>query len=571
MRSLIAWGIVTLLCAIAAAQCSDPNAKSSTFLPDPTIFPFALPNCCTGSETFTVTHPDGSVNVITQPFSQTILFLNPRVQANTVFGAQDGKALFVACDNVFVAKNVTSPPLINPNDPQQWRTTVTIGTGSPDGSMGIREDGQNTVINADGGCPTNCSFDNIHYTKTYKYNMSGGGLPSGAYTITFQANRDTLYIDSVGTIHHVAQIQGSASGVWPLFGNDNVRVINQEGNNEVGLWVSGCFSPPCTSTSGVQWVHSRIGPSTDGIMGLGANLTSSSEVLCSTGNPILLTFPCQNQVVGFTYNRPPTLLTDYPLWTDGADSIPLRFRDTADVPLKFWIVDSGGFANPTLLKISFDLAYAWGIWRSENLGFSPVSAGIVDASANPAASHFDNFDCSQRAALQAAIGATPGMINVYYVHQIGPAPPGMTVAGSVCNANIVFDEGSDFAVVSVSAPTSSLVHELGHDLSLQHTGNVAGQLVLNEAFQDSNIMWQGSGDARLYFSEGQTFRANFNSASALNYLYHSLPLSQTGHCPTYATYVPGSTGRVPQAGALESLACPSLDRRVWADGPLRRN
>jgi hypothetical protein len=114
---------------------------------------------------------------------------------------------------------------------------------------------------------------NIHYTKTYKFNMSGGGLPSRAYTITFQANRGTLYIDQSGTIHHVAQIQGSASGVWPLFGNDNVRVTNQERNNELGLWVNGIVDDVGLCPTGIapcQWTRHTVGPSTDATIDLGS-------------------------------------------------------------------------------------------------------------------------------------------------------------------------------------------------------------------------------------------------------------------------------------------------------------
>src|SRR5216684_891563 len=122
MRLLTVLGIMLLLCGAASAQCI-------TYFPDPATFPFPLAG--SGSETFTVTNANGSVNVITQAFSQTVLFLNPRDQVRGVFGVS-GNVLFQGCNNVFLPNSGTST-FINSNVPQKWTTTVTISTGG--GSM----------------------------------------------------------------------------------------------------------------------------------------------------------------------------------------------------------------------------------------------------------------------------------------------------------------------------------------------------------------------------------------------------------------------------------------------------
>ena len=283
MRLLTVLGIMLLLCGAASAQCI-------TYFPDPATFPFPLAG--SGSETFTVTNPNGSVNVITQAFSQTVLFLNPRDQVRGVFGAS-GNVLFQGCNNVFVPNTGTST-FINSNVPQKWTTTVTISTGG--GSMHIVEDAINTVINADGGCPTNCSFDNIHYTKTYQYSIA-----NGAYTINFQADRHSLSIDPSTGIRteHVAHIQSSASGVWPVQVIAELSLYDNFNSTHIdpSKWLS-TFSDPDLR----EVVRQLAGEDQDRRLHLSQRAYSATtDDVGASGNIFGLAFPRPGEITEISY------------------------------------------------------------------------------------------------------------------------------------------------------------------------------------------------------------------------------------------------------------------------------
>jgi len=386
--------------------------------------------------------------------------------------------------------------------------------------------------------PTACCSGNELAAWNYNYNIR-----TGAYSVTFDdflslTGPEPGSFDNVvpgATCIAVAEKDtdsGSTSLTWPTLPTDQVVLTNRQDSSQTGLWVNGLVN-------GAPWNHYTIGPSTDPTLDLGFDVTPSSNL------------PYGNEVVGFTYNRPPTIQTPIP-WAVTSDlthfdTVPLQFRRTTNVPIKFWILYGGVL---TRIRAVADLSLAWYVWRKENLGFSPSNAGFGDESSNPNAAAFDNFDCSQIPKLQAINWTTPGMINVYYVHQIAGAAPGYFILGKNCAPNISDDVGG--AVVAISSRFSlyTLVHELGHALSLQHTGS--GTTLFAPGFDDNNIMWQGSPGIPTFLSEGQTFRTNFNPGSALNFLYNLSP-SFTRHCAH---------------GALESLDCPALNRRIWADGAL---
>src|SRR4029079_8080736 len=106
------------------------------------------------------------------------------------------------------------------------------------------------------------------------------------------------------------------------------------------------------------------------------------------------------------------------------------------------------------------------------------------------------------AALQAAIGARPGRINVYLVSLVD----GSTSRGNAC---IV---GGGFAAIAAGAGAELLAHELGHDLALEHIDDLVAD------FNAANVMHSAS-NVRQFLSEGQVFRAQLRSNSALNAVY----------------------------------------------------
>jgi YVTN family beta-propeller protein/probable HAF family extracellular repeat protein len=201
MRPIRIVGIVLLLCGAAVAQ------TCISYVPAPATFPFSL--TITTQVNFTFTNPNGSVSTNSYSISSPVLFPNPQNQANEVFGASSG-SVFQACNNVFPSKTGTVT-FLNTSFPQHWQITVTITASG--GTMSISEDVVNTVINADGACPANCSLDNIHSVYSYQYNIA-----TGAYTITFQGSRHFIGVDPTTGIRweQVTQSQGGTSGVWPV-------------------------------------------------------------------------------------------------------------------------------------------------------------------------------------------------------------------------------------------------------------------------------------------------------------------------------------------------------------------
>ena len=550
--------LTRLLCGlIFAAICVPLKAQDCvSYTPDPSSFPYSIPSH--GYVTQTTSNSQS-----TYPSAPgTAVFGNPKGLANLVFGL-DAVSLFQACNNVF-PKQTGSTTFMDTNAPEQWLTTVTVTTSGGDPStatMNITEKFQNTVLNSDGVCPTVMLSDDRHDTYTYAYHIG-----TGAFTINLDANRHFQCLNPSGTgvgLDQVGQQLAYGYGVWPI--GDHIAVANRFTLSngripapETGLWINGFVKPSVGATNDIQWYHQTF-VSTAATINLRVNVMG--PVLAGSSG---------TEVVGFTYNRPPTLLPDVP-WTDGFDTIQLTFRDTGNIPIQFWIVSS----EATSARIGRDMAYVQSVWEQEGVGFTPTIAAIVDKSGDRAAPLFANFRCSQRQALETAIGKTQGMINVYYVDRVEgakgivcPPPSGCPTTGPNKDCR---DFGDDVAVISAErGVTDTLVHELGHDLSLEHTGKLGAQLV--PGFNDENIMWSGHllslghprGRIRKYFSEGQTFRANFNPGSALNTRYDSVVWPPPG--VQHLRFCPTDVSNQSAANPYETLACPALSRYVRDHG-----
>ena len=167
---------------------------------------------------------------------------------------------------------------------------------------------------------------------------------------------------------------------------------------------------------------------------------------------------------------------------------------------------------------------------------------IVDATVNPAASAWSAFTCgagnANVAALQAAIGARPGRINVYLVSLVD----GSTSRGNAC---IV---GGGFVAIASGAGSELLAHELGHDLALEHVDDLAAD------FDATNIMHSAS-NVRRFLTEGQLFRAHLRSNSAVNLVYGARPGLAMRNCDRDTL----------------TLDCPPIAKRLWADGAFPAN
>jgi len=295
---------------------------------------------------------------------------------------------------------------------------------------------------------------------------------------------------------------------------DTVTFVNGSGN-PTGIIVDG--------SDGATVVHSRSEVTPLTVAGVGANLTSS-------------TAPNLNEVTGFTNDRPPKQMATN--WTGAKENFDLAFQPRIQIPVTVWIV-KGPFAAQRDHAIDACIRTSQ-IWRDERMGIDFNPFQIKDATADPQAPlhyAFPNGDVGDVvwAPLRTDIGFDAGRLNIYWVD---------TVNGGTGNGWSNF--GAQIAM-GRNTGDELLSHEIGHALSLTHTDTDA-------RFNDENIMWSAS-NVRQFITEGQLFRAHLDPSSVLNALYAARPGETQRNC--------GYTADAPN--------CPSIAKRLWADGGFPAN
>lgn len=240
--------------------------------------------------------------------------------------------------------------------------------------------------------------------------------------------------------------------------------------------------------------------------------------------------------MGFTIGRPPRRIATP--WTGGNDTFNLDFKNAIQIPVTVWIV-KGPFATQRQHAIEACIRTS-AIWRAERVGvdFNPFQ--VIDATGDPqAAAHFafPNGDLGDSVwrPLRDDIGFTPGRVNIYWVD---------TVNGLTTNGWSNF--GNQIAMGRLTGD-ELLSHEIGHSFSLTHTDD-------NANFDHTNVMWSASSN-RQFLSEGQLFRAHLNPGSTINATYAARPGEITRNC---------NLGDA-------SAGCPTIQRRLWADGTFPAN
>jgi hypothetical protein len=227
-----------------------------------------------------------------------------------------------------------------------------------------------------------------------------------------------------------------------------------------------------------------------------------------------------NEVVAFTIGRPPATQSDVD-WKDGATSVTLSYPDVYHLNLKIWVLCPDAICSNTLpeaKKTDLDAFLIWSNTRleQERTGLALQKVGpdlISDQTANEAKrTRFSNFvtpdagvtsnDCDSLGML------TDQMIesNAFNIYMVGTVD-GEPGKGHVC-VTADLRNPSNIAIVGASALWGTMLHEIGHDLSLSHIDGISG-------FGQSNLMYSVS-STRQYLSEGQVFRIHFSCLSALN-------------------------------------------------------
>ena len=289
---------------------------------------------------------------------------------------------------------------------------------------------------------------------------------------------------------------------------DRVELSNVPPGEEWGLLIDG------TTVSGS--VDDRIAT------GTGAELTL--ENFWSAPD-------AEEELIAVTRGRALELLENLPWSVDEGDLAQVAFAPELAIPLTIWIVkgpwDEGyDDALEQLLPLV-------SIWWQERAGIRLGAIEIVDATASAKAGFYHQFDCTDRQALEQAIGSRPGRINVYRVESVRGTP----FAAEACAF------GSGFAALGQSTSDDILVHEIGHSFGLEHPLGIAGM-------GDENVMADPSSQ-REFLTEGQLFRAHVDPGSVINSIYAARPGEPVRSCPH----------------AAASASCPPLATRIWPDVP----
>lgn len=251
--------------------------------------------------------------------------------------------------------------------------------------------------------------------------------------------------------------------------------------------------------------------------------------------------PCPStpEVVVFSNHNAMQLLPGVAAWTDASgDELAVALTPHLQVPVMIFVV-KGPFTTAAS-DGNGDAADAE-VVRANDL-YGPMNCGltlqptIVDATANPNAPSLLTRKCSEAGSLRAQIGFTPGRVNVYYIEDVQREDTGASVRGATCGLVLASPTPEDRNTILVSttyAEAETLAHELGHAFSLRDSNPFSDLDPDDPAYIPTSNLMHSGGAARNTLTEGQCFRVNVNSGSALN--LNGVRTGPTRLCPDGTT------------------------------------
>ncbi len=288
------------------------------------------------------------------------------------------------------------------------------------------------------------------------------------------------------TIHaNAASINASAPVIVYAQGNDQIALQNNISNDNAVVLLDGKQPLGCMNDGPYR----------------GSTMVDVDNVLPSND--------CSSEIVVMSDDNALEIISPVSLWTEAAgDQLTVDLKNPLSLPLRIWSVH--GDHQSVQQKSEADLAWA-------NVAFGDSHAGIIfppeftdkTGEADPAKSY---AYCYLHMDIIQDIGYEPSKLNVYYVDRV--LEKGPTSVGAWCGT---FGMGG-IILIENTAPISTLAHELGHALSLQHVDAVDLDADGNADFEMwTNVMSTGSDPAITpTFTEGQAFRVNVNEISFLN-------------------------------------------------------
>jgi hypothetical protein len=299
------------------------------------------------------------------------------------------------------------------------------------------------------------------------------------------------------------------------YAQDQVTLNNNSGN-EIGLLVDGVLNG--------SFVNDKTFLSATSPISLGSFIKAK-------GNKT-------NEVMAFTKDRPMEIYTSVP-WTSGNDNITVPFANKILIPITIWIIYGDFEAVRT--KVLNDLLTTSSVFNNERVGVDFSTITFMDATANPLASNYYNFNTNWDG-LKSDIGFVNGQLNVYYTYASYIDGAYWTNAGRYATNGI-----SGLGMIAMGSTTKQtvLVHEIGHGFGMAHITGLTG-------FDSTNVMTQQNRLSSLFFTEGQILRMHLSEYSVINWLYNARPGKLIRNCGSTAT--------------TATNTCPELQKRIWADG-----